>query len=123
MADGLQDQLRQSKSEHQHELSRLEISNRRLSAKLDKQTALVQRMEEELDKNETKMEKQRGLAQSQARELKDRESWIESLQSQLQKSKKRGNVHEQDQIMAELQKQIHRVKVVKKGMKECNWTD
>lgn len=118
VADGLQDQLRQSKSEHQHELSRLEISNRHLSAKLDKQTALVQRMEEELDKNETKMEKQRGLAQSQARELKDRESWIESLQSQLQKSKKRGNLHEQDQIMAELQKQIHRVKVVKKGMKE-----
>ncbi|KAL3939129.1 MAG: hypothetical protein SGBAC_006090 [Bacillariaceae sp.] len=117
--DDVREQLNQSKSEHQLELGRFEKLNRRTTAELEKQTALVKSMNKELVKTESKMEKQRRLAETQAREIEEKESWIESLQAQLQKQSKPGGPHQYDRrIMAELQKQVTRVKIMKEGMKE-----
>ncbi|CAJ1952815.1 unnamed protein product [Cylindrotheca closterium] len=114
--DDLEDQLNQSEAEHQRELERLEKLNRRVTAELQEQTALVKSMNRELGKTEYKMVKQRRLAELQAREIRDRESLIESLQDQL---KEDGEMeHSDHRVMAELQKQVNRVKTMKQGMKE-----
>mmetsp|Transcript_7884 Transcript_7884/g.19009 ORF Transcript_7884/g.19009 Transcript_7884/m.19009 type:complete len:997 (+) Transcript_7884:155-3145(+) len=119
-ADGLvEDQVNQSKPEHQRELDRLEESNRRISVKLEKQSALLKRMDKEWGKNESKMKKEARRSEIQSREIMKRESWIESLQAELEKEDKREKKEQYDQrIMAELQKQRNRVKIMRQGMKE-----